>query len=112
MGLLGIYNEAILSEHPGQRQDVANWAFWLAAVEQVGFGRVMVLCCCQQPLPAAAAAIDPGQVMMLSAKAPTTTTNKQLSVRVLGEKVSVSSVASRRKPKLVLHHFACAVGCW
>jgi hypothetical protein len=35
VGLLGIYNESILSEHPGQQQDVANWAFWLAAVEQV-----------------------------------------------------------------------------
>lgn len=35
VGLLGIYNDAILSEQPGQQQDVASWAFWLAAVEQV-----------------------------------------------------------------------------
>jgi hypothetical protein len=40
VGLLGIYNEAILSEQPGQQQqDAANWAFWLAAVEQVRSAR-------------------------------------------------------------------------
>lgn len=39
VGLLGIYNDAILSEQPGQQQqDAANWAFWLAAVEQVCAG--------------------------------------------------------------------------
>lgn len=48
VGLLGIYNDAILSEQPGQQQqDAANWAFWLAAVEQVR-GRVQSLCPAQQ----------------------------------------------------------------
>lgn len=37
VGLLGIYNDSILTEHHGQQQqDAAKWAFWLAAVEQVG----------------------------------------------------------------------------
>jgi hypothetical protein len=36
VGLLGIYNDSILTEHPGQQQqEAAKWAFWLAAVEQV-----------------------------------------------------------------------------
>lgn len=34
VGLLGVYNDAILSERPGQEQ-LARWALWLAAVEQV-----------------------------------------------------------------------------
>jgi hypothetical protein len=36
VGLLGIYNESILTEHPDYNTTVAKYAFWLAAVEQVG----------------------------------------------------------------------------
>lgn len=51
VGLLGLYNDAIIAEHPGQQKDVANWAFWLAAVEQVGWcarvkGALVCLCVC------------------------------------------------------------------
>ena len=35
MGLLGIYNESILTEHPDYNATVAKYALWLAAVEQV-----------------------------------------------------------------------------
>eukprot|EP00878_Enallax_costatus_P039270 GHUV01044854.1.p1 GENE.GHUV01044854.1~~GHUV01044854.1.p1 ORF type:complete len:173 (+),score=50.57 GHUV01044854.1:193-711(+) len=35
VGLLGIYNESILTEHPDYNATVARYALWLAAVEQV-----------------------------------------------------------------------------
>ncbi|KAF6252552.1 hypothetical protein COO60DRAFT_517416 [Scenedesmus sp. NREL 46B-D3] len=35
VGLLGIYNESILTEHPDYNVTVAKYALWLAAVEQV-----------------------------------------------------------------------------
>lgn len=35
VGLLGIYNESILTEHPDYNATVAKYALWLAAVEQV-----------------------------------------------------------------------------
>ncbi|WIA41960.1 hypothetical protein OEZ86_009264 [Tetradesmus obliquus] len=35
VGLLGIYNESILTEHPEYNATVAKYALWLAAVEQV-----------------------------------------------------------------------------
>lgn len=36
VGLLGIYNESILAEHPDYSATVAKYALWLAAVQQVG----------------------------------------------------------------------------
>jgi hypothetical protein len=39
VGLLGIYNESILTEHPDYNATVAKYALWLAAVEQVGVNR-------------------------------------------------------------------------
>lgn len=36
VGLLGIYNESILADTPEYSGNVAQWALWLAAVEQVG----------------------------------------------------------------------------
>eukprot|EP00879_Flechtneria_rotunda_P027651 GHRR01029629.1.p1 GENE.GHRR01029629.1~~GHRR01029629.1.p1 ORF type:complete len:158 (+),score=43.63 GHRR01029629.1:754-1227(+) len=35
VGLLGIYNESILADHPEYSDTIAKWALWLAAVEQV-----------------------------------------------------------------------------
>ncbi|WIA21530.1 hypothetical protein OEZ85_000729 [Tetradesmus obliquus] len=35
VGLIGIYNESILTEHPDYNATVAKYALWLAAVEQV-----------------------------------------------------------------------------
>jgi hypothetical protein len=40
VGLLGIYNESILAEHPDYNATVAKYALWLAAVEQVGVNRL------------------------------------------------------------------------
>lgn len=41
VGLLGIYNESILAEHPDYNATVAKYALWLAAVQQVRIKQVL-----------------------------------------------------------------------